>query len=230
LRAPDGAVLRSKTAIIPGLDLLADGYYVVAPPSVHADGTQYQWLGHAWTLSAFDLTPTLLIYSPTKRCGKSRVLELLAVLVPKPLPAVHLTPATIYRSIEQWRPTLMVDEVDFDKNSDLVIILNSSYRRTSSAVPRCVGSDFVVRLFSTWCAKVVASNKILPETLIDRSIVVKIHRKRLDEYVAPLKVTELSRSLYPLKRRLARWKRYTPALSVGTDKPMSRDIATQLRV
>jgi hypothetical protein len=42
-----GYPVQSKVRILPGLDVRADGGYVVVPPSVHVTGYQYAW--HDWT-------------------------------------------------------------------------------------------------------------------------------------------------------------------------------------
>jgi hypothetical protein len=41
-RHPAGTI-KSATGVWPGIDVIADGAYVVAPPSLHASGHQYQW-------------------------------------------------------------------------------------------------------------------------------------------------------------------------------------------
>ena len=43
-RHPDGEI-RNSVRFLPGLDLRADGGYVVAPPSLHASGCRYVWHG-----------------------------------------------------------------------------------------------------------------------------------------------------------------------------------------
>jgi hypothetical protein len=40
-----GGIVQNRTALGPGLDVRGDGGYVVAPPSVHESGRQYQWQG-----------------------------------------------------------------------------------------------------------------------------------------------------------------------------------------
>lgn len=42
-RAPSGLVLKSRNNVLPGVDVKADGGYVVAPPSIHPSGGQYDW-------------------------------------------------------------------------------------------------------------------------------------------------------------------------------------------
>ena len=60
----------------------------------------------------FDVNPRLAFISAVKRCGKTRALELLCCLVNMPLPASNVTPATLFRSIEKYFPTLLIDELD----------------------------------------------------------------------------------------------------------------------
>jgi len=43
--AHPGALLRNKVGLAPGVDLRGDGGYVVAPPSLHASGVRYAWVG-----------------------------------------------------------------------------------------------------------------------------------------------------------------------------------------
>src|SRR5438093_9924741 len=49
------------------------------------------WIVHTWTWHAFDFTPYLHIYSPEKRCGKSHLLDLIALLVARPWQVVSPT-------------------------------------------------------------------------------------------------------------------------------------------
>lgn len=41
---PKDREIRGKVGILPGLDIRAEGNYVVVPPSRHASGRRYQWL------------------------------------------------------------------------------------------------------------------------------------------------------------------------------------------
>ena len=131
------------------------------------------------------MSPILAILSPEKRCGKTTLLELLASFVLRPLPTANMTPATVFRGIESYRPTLLVDEADtFIRNSDeLRGVLNSGHRRGMAFVLRTVGDDYAVKTFSTWCPKAMAAIGRLPETLQDRSIVISLRRRAAHETV-----------------------------------------------
>jgi DNA repair photolyase len=77
------------------------------------------WTLHTYTIDAASVSPFLALNSPEKRCGKTSALTLLDALVKKPLTASNITPAALFRSVEEWRPTLLIDEADtFIRKSD----------------------------------------------------------------------------------------------------------------
>jgi hypothetical protein len=43
--AHPGGLLRNQVGLAPGVDLRGDGGYVVAPPTLHASGVRYTWVG-----------------------------------------------------------------------------------------------------------------------------------------------------------------------------------------
>src|SRR3984957_344990 len=57
--------------------------YIAFPTDAHSPAIAL-WVAHSHALAAFDYTPYLHITSPEKRCGKSRVLDALSLLVPEP--------------------------------------------------------------------------------------------------------------------------------------------------
>src|SRR5262245_50042740 len=86
------------------------------------------WILHTYCHESADISPVLTINSPEKRCGKTNLLKLLAALCVRPLPASNVTAATIFRSVEAFHPTLLIDESDTFINGEageLRGILNS---------------------------------------------------------------------------------------------------------
>lgn len=168
------------------------------------------WLMLSWVQHRIATSPLLMLTSPAKRCGKSTVLEVAATLVNRPMLGANLTAATIFRAVDLWSPTLLMDEADtfLAANPELGGILNSGWRKSQARVYRISGEgeDMRPTAFSTWCAKVIAGiGTHAADTLIDRSIVIRLQRK-------PLEVTRLR--VYPdaleegnaaLRSKLARW-------------------------
>jgi putative DNA primase/helicase len=164
------------------------------------------WILHSHALDAFQVSPLLLATSPTKRCGKTTLLHLMSRLVPRALMTSNISPASLFRAIERYKPTLLVDEADtFLKLSDEHRgLLNAGHTRAGAVVVRTAGEHFEPRMFSTWCAKVVAQIGRLPDTLEDRAVVVPMARRKAGEVVGRLRLDRLS-ELDPLSSRAARW-------------------------
>jgi putative DNA primase/helicase len=158
-------------------------------------------------MEASDIAPFLAILSPEKRCGKTVLLDVVSRLVRRPLSASNITPAAIFRSVEKYGPTLLIDEADsfLQGNEELRGILNSGHRRSSAFVIRTVGEDHDPQQFSTWCPKVIARIGDLPDTLTDRSIVLRMQRKSSDSQVPRLPRDQNDAEFVPLRRMIVRW-------------------------
>ena len=126
-------------------------------------------------------------------------------LVPRSLPASNVTPAALFRAVDKWNPTLVIDEADsfLQEREELRGILNSGHHRANAFVIRCEGEHHEPRQFSTWGAKAVAIIGRLPETLADRSIEIRMRRKSSREQVQRLRVDRLD--VEHLRRQAARW-------------------------
>ncbi len=120
------------------------------------------------TLDAMEISPIACITAPEKRCGKTQFLNVISELVKRPMPTSNITAAALFRSIEKWTPTLLIDEADsFIKDSeDLRGILNAGHGRRSSYVIRTVGDNHEPKKFNVWGAKAISGIGHLPDTLI----------------------------------------------------------------
>src|SRR5262249_31171139 len=135
----------------------------------------------------FDFTPYLQIYSPTKQCGKSHLLDCLALLARSVLHTISLTAAALFRSIEQDRPTVLFDEVDTvfgkgNENEELRAILNAGFER-GSKLRRCVGPNFHLKDFAVFCPKALVGIGRLPDTVSDRCIPIHLVKKKKSERI-----------------------------------------------
>jgi putative DNA primase/helicase len=177
--------------------------YVVLPP--YASTAIALWALHTWCAESFYISPFLHARSPEKRCGKTTLMMVLAELVRRPLPATNASPAALFRCIEKYQPTLLLDEADtwMRENEELRGILNGGHSRRTAQVLRLVGDEHEVRAFSTYCPKVISGIGRLVDTLEDRSVIVVMKRKRTEDGVQRLRQDQLN--CLDIRRQCRRW-------------------------
>ena len=165
------------------------------------------WILHTYLMDAWWLSPLAVATSPTRRCGKTALLTVVSELAYRPLAASNISPAALFRSVEKYRPTLMLDEAEtwLKTNEALRGIVNAGHTRRTVMVIRTVGDDHEPATFSTWCAKFIALIGELPDTLMDRAIVIEMRRKTATERVERLRLDQLPAVCEPLQRQMARW-------------------------
>lgn len=102
------------------------------------------WAAMSWFIDVIQTAPLAMINAPEKRCGKSQLLFILGRLVNRPLAVSNITPAALFRAIDLWSPTLLIDEADaFVKdNEELRGLLNCGHTRESAYIIRTVGDAF----------------------------------------------------------------------------------------
>jgi len=139
------------------------------------------WTLHAWTMDAGDISPFMVLVSPTKRCGKTSVLIVLHYLTPRSELASNISASAVFRYIQEVRPTLLIDEADtfVRDNEQMRGILNSGHTKAAAHVIRNVeiNGEHKPQRFSTWAPKAIATIRELADTLEDRAIVVTLQRK-----------------------------------------------------
>ncbi len=163
------------------------------------------WVLHTHTFEASPITPRLVLQSPEKRCGKTRTIEVLTRLVPKPLMTSNVSTSVVFRVIEMARPTLLIDEADtfIKDNKELCGVLNSGHHRTGTVI-RSVTDDHEPRVFSTWAPLAIALIGRMAGTLEDRAVIVHMRRRRSDERVEEWRI-DRSAGLDEVARKAARW-------------------------
>ena len=86
--------------------------YVVLPSPEAADAITC-WIVATHAQLAWEHATRLIIKSPLKRCGKTRLLEVISELVHRPLRTVNISSAALVRSIDAADPpTIILDEGD----------------------------------------------------------------------------------------------------------------------
>lgn len=147
----------------------------------HADVAVALWMLNTYVYDVFRICPLLYLTSAAKRCGKTTLLELISSLSSKAMSTSNISPAALFRSIEKYKPTMVIDEADtfVGGNEELAGVINSGHRKTQAFTTRCVGdgANIDVQQFSTWCPKAVAGIGRIKDTTEDRSIVIALERK-----------------------------------------------------
>jgi putative DNA primase/helicase len=163
------------------------------------------WPVHAHVYDQFLVTPRLCVRSPVKECGKTTLFSVLSHLVPRALMTASVTPAVLFRMIELYHVTLLIDEAAgmFDEAGEVRRILNSGYR-SDGAVMRCVGDSFEPRLFKVFGPVAFALIGTLPSDLHSRCICVNLKRKLAGEKVEPDRIGQMQH-LNALARKIVRW-------------------------
>ena len=90
-----------------------------------------------------------------------------------PRPSSNITPATLFRVVDAFHPTLLIDEADtfLDNRRELTGMLNTGHSRNTAFVERTETVQGVkyVRRFSTFAAIGIAAIGNLPQTIEDRA-------------------------------------------------------------
>jgi Protein of unknown function (DUF3631) len=150
------------------------------------------WVAHAWAIDAAHATAYLHATSAELESGKTRLLEVLHELVPKPLSTMNISDAALFRAIASVGPTLFLDEVDAVFNArtmktgakdELRSLLNAGYRRGQLVYRMGGGNHTTLESFQVFCAKALAGLGSLPGTLASRCIRIEMKRRRADEPV-----------------------------------------------
>jgi len=181
-------------------------------PNEHCLTAVTLWAAHAHMVEHFHTTPRLALLSPDPQSGKTRVLEVLDLLVPESMLSISASPAAIFRSLDQQQITLLFDEVDAiwskrgkdDNHEDLRSLLNAGYKR-GATIPRCVGKNYEVQHFKVFCAVALAGLGELPDTIMSRSIIIKMKRRAPTEKIEPFRTRRHASEGNALRDRLTDW-------------------------
>ncbi len=172
------------------------------------------WDAHTHLLDCFESTPRIAFLSPEPGSGKTRALEIIETLTPRPMLTTDVSPAALFRSVSdpEARPTMLFDEIDTTfgpkaaGNEDLRGLINSGHRR-SGVVLRCVGdgSTQTVQPFPVYAALAMGGLGDLPDTIMSRSVIVRMRRRAPNEKVQPYRERIHKPEGHVLRDRLAAW-------------------------
>jgi hypothetical protein len=138
------------------------------------------WIMMCHAIGAFDCVGYLMIVSAEKGTGKTRLLEVLRLLVPRPWLIGRAPAITMALTLDRERVTLLLDETDaaFTSRSTytetLRGILDAGYLRNGTITTRKDGEPIDLSVFGP---KALAGIGRLPGTIAHRSIPINLQRK-----------------------------------------------------
>lgn len=180
--------------------------YVVLPEIAYLPAALWAIASHA--VLRFDTFPYIATVSAVKRSGKTRFAEVLETIVRKPWRGTAPSPAAVYRYLED-APTLLLDETEplNAKNKSevtqiLLAVLNVGYRK-GATVLRCDGTEHKPRKFPVYGPKLFAAIGRLPDTLMDRSIVIHMKRRTKSQKIGRFLQARINVESKPLQDAIA---------------------------
>lgn len=190
-------------------------HYVVLPNPESEIGVVL-WIAATHAVPAWAHAARLVIRAPEKRCGKSRLLDLVEAMCHKPLMTANASPSAVYRSIgllPSDPPTVLLDEADTvfgpraaGDNEDLRGLLNAGHQRGRPAIRFDAATRRVERI-DTFAMAALAGIGAMPDTIEDRALVIKMRRRAPGETVAPYRSRRDGPALDQLRARLHEWVR-----------------------
>ncbi len=186
----------------------------VVYPSEHALHAHTLWIAHAWLMDSWESTPRIAFLSPEPGSGKSRALEVTEPLVPRPVHAVNCTPAYLFRKVSDpdGEPTILYDECDTlfgpkaKDHEEIRGMINAGHRKGAMA-GRCVvrGKSVETEELPAYCAVALAGLDDLPDTIMTRSVVVRMRRRAPTEPIEPWRRRVNEPEASKLRDRLMDW-------------------------
>jgi hypothetical protein len=206
--------------VIPsGEEILAEVENMIRRYVVMPDGSQLPaalWTVATHAAQQFDCYPYLAPMSAAKRSGKTRLLEVLETMVDRPWRGVSPSPAVLYRELATG-PTLLLDEVEAlnGKNKTeatliLLAALNAGHRK-GNPISRCEGPQHEIRKFDVYGPKAFAGIGRLPDTLMDRSIIIPMKRRTKNQPVKRFRLVRATAEGKSIRRNAAQWARQNRA-------------------
>jgi hypothetical protein len=193
----------------------------VAYPSEPAHVAHVLWVAHTHLMEVWESTPRLAALSPEPGSGKTRLMELTETLVPRPVEAINVSSAYLFRKISDPNglPTILHDEIDTifgahaKEHEEIRGVINAGHRR-GAAAGRCVvkGKTIETEELPAFCAVAMAGLGNLPDTILTRCIIIKMRRRAPGEEVEPYRRRVHAPEGYQLRDRLAAWATHVRAI------------------
>src|SRR5262249_18170778 len=129
------------------------------------------WVMLSWVHDVATHSPLLVVTSAEPMSGKTTMFGVVSFLVPRSIRSVEITEAALYRSLELWHPTFVIDEFDSilanDDRAALRSVINSGHVRGDGVLRINKDKNNEPELFPTFGPKCIGmvGRKLPPQTL-----------------------------------------------------------------
>jgi Protein of unknown function (DUF3631) len=229
---PPPEKISASDVAINGADLLDRlcAFYVrfVCLPTDAAVIAAILWAAHTHLMIAWDSTPRFAFLSAEPGSGKSRALEILALFALRALESANATTPSLLRAMGDpaCTPTFFMDEIDTKYgpkakgDEELRCMINAGHRRGGGFLKCEMENDVWVPVkMDSFAAVAMAGIGDLPDTILTRSIVVRMRKRAQGENVEPYRQRDHMYLGHALRDELADW-----AASVATKAESYRPV------
>ncbi|NOT18099.1 MAG: DUF3631 domain-containing protein [Sulfuriferula sp.] len=156
------------------------------------------WCAMTWFIEHIDIAPLCLINAPEKACGKSELLKTIKGMSCRPLLTENATTSALFRAVELWKPTLLIDESDtfFKEKPEMTGVVNAGYERSGGVLrsePDSSGKSYIPKLFPVYSAKAIAGimlEKHLADATLSRGVMIRMRKRMSFEHSDELSTAE----------------------------------------
>lgn len=181
------------------------------------------WILASWLPEEFDSIPYLAFIAP-KSSGKTQAINVLHELAYRAYATISTTPAALFRAIEKWHITLLVDEAETQVRKDtetgqaLYGCLNGGYKRGSGALrTELIDKNYEPKNYDVFGFKALSATKLFLPTLESRCITIYMRQGKPEHLFLDKDKAKTIRSmlLYWRHRALGHLAKKTPPTNNG---------------
>jgi putative DNA primase/helicase len=181
------------------------------------------WICFAWCHEIATYSPILVIQGGDTATAKTTASKVVALLTPRPYVVAEPRGATLYRLVDRYHPTLIVDDADrlLPRRPDLAHIVNVSWTR-GTTIPR-VNARGDIHHYDPFCSKLlngIGLTAHLDRATQTRCITAELLPKLPNESVANFRHAIRDERFLTLRRKLARWAADNMSVLANADPAM----------
>lgn len=165
--------------------------------------------------------------------GKTRFLDVLGHIHYKPIETSGATTsAPVFRVIDKWRGTLIMDEADFsksDESQDIIKIINMGYEK-GKFVMRCDQNDASkINFFDPYCPKILATRRTFQDKATESRCITQVMKETTRKDIPYNLNDDFFSETQTLRNKLLMW-RFRNYYKINPDKSIDLELDLEPRV